>query len=266
MRVGLLGEKLSHSLSPLIHNHIYKNLGLELDYELFEVDKMNIHNFQNYMLENNVNAVNITIPYKKTFINSLDFISENAKKIGSINLMYQKNKKFYGENTDYYGFRYTLEKNNIEVKNKRIYILGRGGSALAVNTVLQDLGAKDINFLFRKDKESPIIFDENLSGDILINTTPIGMYPNIDDCLVDKNLLSNFKVAIDLIYNPFETKFLKLAKKNNLQAINGLEMLITQAIKTDEILFDLFLNTELRSKIEQELKEKIYKFFDMKGK
>lgn len=249
MRIGLLGEKLSHSLSPNIHNFIYKKLDLDLNYELFEVEKNEIYNFKNYMLENNIKAVNITIPYKKIFMSSLDSISENAKKIGAINLMYMKNNKFYGDNTDYYGFKYCLKKNNITVKDKKIYILGKGGAALAVDTVLKDLGATDINYLFRKDKKSPVDFKEDLSGDILINTTPVGMYPNIEDSIIPERVISKFKVAVDLIYNPLETKFLKAATLFNLKTINGLEMLIEQAIKTDEILFNIQADETLRKEL-----------------
>ena len=116
MRIGLLGRKLSHSLSPTIHNFIYKKLNLNLNYELFEVEENEVNNFKSYMLENNIKAVNITIPYKKKFMNNLDNVSENAKKIGAINLMYLRDSKFYGDNTDYYGFKYTLKKNNINLK------------------------------------------------------------------------------------------------------------------------------------------------------
>lgn len=250
MRVGLLGEKLSHSLSPNIHNFIYKKLNLNLNYELFEVAEDKINNFQTYMLENNIKAVNITIPYKKQFLDSLDSITENAKKIGAINLMYIENNKFYGENTDYYGFEYCLKKNNVDVTDKRIYIVGKGGAALAVETVLKNLGATDINYLFRKDKKSQIEFKEDLSGDILINTTPVGMYPNIYDKIIPEKIISKFKVAIDLIYNPLQTEFLKTATLFNLKTINGLEMLIEQAIKTDEILFNTKFENSLRNELQ----------------
>ncbi|WP_022819781.1 shikimate dehydrogenase family protein [Fusobacterium russii] len=249
MRVGLLGKKLSHSLSPNIHNFIYKKFNLNLNYELFEVEENEVNNFKAYMLENNIRAVNITIPYKKIFMDSLDSISENAKKIGAINLMYIQNNKFYGDNTDYYGFEYCLKKNNIDVKNKKIYILGKGGAASAVETVLKSLAATDINYLFRKDRKSKIEFKEDLSGDILINTTPVGMYPDICGKIVPTEIISKFKVAIDLIYNPLQTEFLKTATLFNLKAINGLEMLIEQAIKTDEILFNKKFDDSLREEL-----------------
>lgn len=255
MRIGLLGEKLSHSLSPLIHNFIYQKLSLKLKYELFEVSEAEVSNFQDYMKENKISAVNITIPYKKNFIENLDFISENAKKISAINLLYLKEDKFYGENTDYFGFKYTLENNKIDVKGKKIYIIGRGGAALAVHKVLYDLGARDINYLFRKNKNTNIEVDKNVFGDIIINATPVGMYPNIDSSPLPDFAISKFKVAIDLIYNPLQTKFLKIAKENALKTVNGLEMLSEQAIKTDEILFNKKFSMELREDLKKYLED-----------
>lgn len=255
MRIGLLGEKLSHSLSPQIHNYIYKSIFNELNYELFEVDKNKINNFPQFMVNNKIFAVNITVPYKKIFLDKLDFISESAKKISAINLMYIKNNKFYGDNTDYFGFKYTLEKNNIDVKNKKIYILGKGGASRAVEAVLQDMGANEIYYLFRKDKNSSVIFEKNIKGDIFINCTPVGMYPNIEDNIVPAEILKNFKIAIDLIYNPLETKFLSLASSLGLKTINGLDMLIEQAIKTDEILFNKKFENNLRENLKRYLED-----------
>ena len=164
--------------------------------------------------------------------------------------MYVKDGKFYGDNTDYYGFYRTIVDNNIDVKDKKIYILGRGGASLSVRAVLEDLGAENITSLYRENKESTMNFPENFSGDIIINTTPVGMYPNIEESIVPKELLKNFKIAIDLIYNPIETKFLKFAQENGLKTINGMKMLVEQAIRTDEILLNITFSDEMREKYE----------------
>ena len=261
-KFGLLGKKLSHSLSPLLHNTFFEDLGLKDEYKLYEVDETEINNFKNYMLENTIEGVNITIPYKKIFLDKLDYISGEAKEIGAINLLYIKDNKFYGDNTDYYGFKYTLEKNQVDVKNKKVAIIGKGGASASVYKVLKDMGAEDITFYFRKDKLSEIEFPENLRGDIIINTTPVGMYPNINDNLVSEGILKNFKIAIDLIYNPFETKFLKIAKENGLKAINGMDMLIEQAIKTDEILHNIVLSTQLKKKIRKKIKKGLGEYYE----
>ena len=242
-KFGLLGKKLSHSLSPLLHNTFFEDLGLKDEYKLYEVDEAEIDSFKNYMLENSIEGVNITVPYKKRFLDKLDYISDEAKEIGAINLLYIKDNKFYGDNTDYYGFKYTLTKNDIDVKDKKIAIIGKGGASTSVYKVLKDMDAEDI----------------------IINTTPVGMYPNVEDNLVSKEILKNFKIAIDLIYNPIETKFLKEAKECGLKTINGMDMLIEQALKTDEILYNIVLSTQLRKKIRKKIKKKVEEFYENNG-
>ena len=256
-KFGLLGKKLSHSLSPLLHNTFFEDLGLKDEYKLYEVDEAEIDNFKNYMLENSIEGVNI--------LDKLDYISDEAKEIGAINLLYIKNNKFYGDNTDYYGFKYTLTKNDIDVKDKKIAIIGKGGASASVYKVLKDMDAEDIVFYFRKDKLSKIEFPQNIAGDIIINTTPVGMYPNVEYNLVSKEILKNFKIAVDLIYNPIETKFLKEAKECGLKTINGMEMLIEQALKTDEILYNIVLSTQLRKKIRKKIKKKVEEFYENNG-
>lgn len=264
-KFGLLGKKLTHSLSPLLHKTFFEEFRIEAEYKLYEVDETEIDNFKNDMLENSIEGVNITVPYKKVFLDKLDHISDEAKEIGAINLLYIKDNKFYGDNTDYYGFKYTLEKNQVDVRNKKIAIIGKGGASASVYKVLKDMEAKDISFYFRKDKISKIEFPKDIAGDIIINTTPVGMYPNVNDSLLDEKILKKFKVAIDLIYNPLETKFLREAKECGLKSINGMDMLIEQALKTDEILFNIPLSTQLRKKIRKKIKEKVEEFYENNG-
>lgn len=264
-KFGLLGKKLSHSLSPLLHSIFFEEMGIEAEYKLYEVAEDEIDNFKNYMFENSIEGVNITVPYKKAFLDKLDFISDEAKEIGAINLLYIKENKFYGDNTDYYGFKQTLLTNQIEPSGKKIAIIGRGGASASVYKVLKDMGAEDIAFYFRKDKLSKIEFPEDMTGDIIINTTPVGMYPNIEDNIVDEQILKKFNIAIDLIYNPLETKFLEIARKNGLKTVNGMEMLIGQALKTDEILYDIVLSNQLREKIIKKIIKRVKEFYENNG-
>lgn len=264
-KFGLLGKKLSHSLSPLLHSIFFEEMGIEAEYKLYEVAEHEIDNFKNYMFENSIEGVNITVPYKKAFLDKLDFISDEAKEIGAINLLYIKDNKFYGDNTDYYGFKQTLLTNQIEPSGKKIAIIGRGGASASVYKVLKDMGAEDIAFYFRKDKLSKIEFPEDMTGDIIINTTPVGMYPNIEDNIVDEQILKKFNIAIDLIYNPLETKFLEIARKNGLKTVNGMEMLIGQALKTDEILYDIVLSNQLREKIIKKIIKRVKEFYENNG-
>lgn len=262
IKIGLLGEKLSHSLSPILHKIILKNLNIQAEYVLYEVSKEDIINFKEYMQANNIKGVNITIPYKKIFIDKLNSLSNEAKEIGAINLLYIKDNKYFGANTDYYGFMQTLILNNIDVKNKKVALIGRGGASASVSKVLKDMRAGEIIFCFRKDKNSKVDFSKISKGDIIINTTPVGMYPNIEDNIVDEQILKKFKIAIDLIYNPLETKFLKIARENGLKTINGMEMLIGQALKTDEILYDIVLSNQLREKIIKKIVKKVKEFYE----
>lgn len=264
-KFGLLGKKLSHSLSPLLHSIFFEEMGIEAEYKLYEVAEHEIDNFKNYMFENSIEGVNITVPYKKAFLDKLDFISDEAKEIGAINLLYIKENKFYGDNTDYYGFKQTLLTNQIEPSGKKMAIIGRGGASASVYKVLKDMGAEDIAFYFRKDKLSKIEFPEDMTGDIIINTTPVGMYPNIEDNIVDEQILKKFNIAIDLIYNPLETKFLEIARKNGLKTVNGMEMLIGQALKTDEILYDIVLSNQLREKIIKKIIKRVKEFYENNG-
>lgn len=264
-KFGLLGKKLSHSLSPLLHSIFFEEMGIEAEYKLYEVAEHETDNFKNYMFENSIEGVNITVPYKKAFLDKLDFISDDAKEIGAINLLYIKENKFYGDNTDYYGFKQTLLTNQIELSGKKIAIIGRGGASASVYKVLKDMGAEDIAFYFRKDKLSKIEFPEDMTGDIIINTTPVGMYPNIEDNIVDEQILKKFNIAIDLIYNPLETKFLEIARKNGLKTVNGMEMLIGQALKTDEILYDIVLSNQLREKIIKKIIKRVKEFYENNG-
>jgi len=221
-KFGLLGKKLSHSLSPLLHKVFFEEFGVEAEYKLYEVTETEIDNFKSYMLENSIEGVNITVPYKKVFLDKLDFISDEAKAIGAINLLYIKDNKFYGDNTDYYGFKQTLISNQIKPSEKRIAIIGKGGASASVYKVLKDMGAEDITFYFRK-------------------------------------------IAIDLIYNPLETKFLKIARENGLKTVNGMEMLIGQALKTDEILYDIVLSNQLREKIIKKIIKRVKEFYENNG-
>ena len=264
-KFGLLGKKLSHSLSPLLHKVFFEEFGVEAEYNLYEATEDEIDKFKSYMLENSIEGVNITVPYKKVFLDKLDFISDEAKAIGAINLLYIKDNKFYGDNTDYYGFKQTLISNQINPSGKRVAIIGKGGASASVYKVLKDMEAEDITFYFRKDKLSKIEFPKNIAGDIIINTTPVGMYPNVEDNLVSKEILKKFKIAIDLIYNPLETKFLKIARENGLKTINGMEMLIGQALKTDEILYDIVLSNQIREKITKKIIKRVKEFYEDNG-
>lgn len=242
---GLIGEKLSHSLSPEIHEYIFKELNIEGIYRLIEIPRDKIKNIRDILIDSNINGVNVTIPYKEEVIKELDFISDEGKKIGAINTIFNKDGKLSGYNTDYYGFKYMLEERNIDVSDKIVTVLGTGGASKAVIAYLLDKGASKIFLVSRnpkqlyKNNEKIKIINYNelnaIKGYSIINTTPVGMFPNNEYTPVTEDIIKNYEVVVDLIYNPLETNFLKLGKNQGKVTCGGLMMLVLQAIKAEEI-------------------------------
>ena len=265
---GLLGEKLSHSLSPKIHSELLKSMKKEGIYNLFEIDKNNLSDLAKKIKMLGVKGCNVTIPYKRDIIEYIDEISEEAENIGAINTIYFKDNKLYGYNTDYFGFGYMLKKANIDVEKKIAVILGNGGAARAVLHYLLDNNAKEVYIVSRSGKKENINFKnvntityeelESINGDILINSTPVGMYPNIKESPVKKDIINNFSHIVDLIYNPMETKLLNNARELNKNNIGGLYMLIGQAVKAQEI----WNNTHIDERIIEDIYKKVSKNFN----
>lgn len=264
---GLIGEKLGHSVSPAIHTTIFNILRMDAEYKLFEIEKGYLDSDFKDLLKKGVKGLNVTIPYKVDIMNSLDEISVQAEKIGAVNTICFKGNKIIGYNTDYYGFGRMLEKNHIEARDKKVVILGAGGAAKAVIQYFIDNKSKSI-LLVSRDKEKAagnfkdieIIDYEELkllkSGDIIVNCTPCGMYPKIENSPVDENCISKFSSAVDLIYNPKETLFLKFAKKTGIKAVNGLYMLVGQAVAAQELWNNITIEESVVDKIYDKLLEK----------
>lgn len=237
MNYGLIGKKLGHSYSKILHEEIYKTLNLDDNYSLIELEEdFNLRDvFEKYNLE----GVNVTIPYKQMVMKFLDNISDEAKKIGSINTILKQDGLLFGYNTDYFGFKYILTSNDVKAEGKRVVILGTGGASKAVYQVFSDMNAKDILLVSRekKGKENTIDYEDlkSVKGDIIVNTTPVGMYPKPDNSPVSKDIISNFCIAIDIIYNPQNTKFLSIADDLGKKVCFGLDMLVMQGIKSFEI-------------------------------
>lgn len=266
---GLIGKKLLHSFSPEIQNVILNELGLAGVYDLFEVEEVNLKNLLDDLKQRNAIGINVTVPYKTSVMLYLDSISPEALKIGAVNTIKFTDGILKGYNTDYFGIGATLIHNNIEVKNKNVVVLGTGGASKAVVQYLIDNQINNITYVSRTPKESynnswdlnTISYDDlDLinSRDIIINCTPVGMYPNIKNTPVNKNILSKFDTAIDLIYNPGETVFLRYAAQLGLKIINGLYMLTAQAIASQEIWQNIKIDEEKSSHIFKKVKEIIY--------
>lgn len=263
---GLLGEKLSHSLSPEIHEPIFRYLNIDGKYNLFSIKREEFKNVISSLKTLGVKAVNVTIPYKEEVMNQLDFISEEARKIGAVNTIFFEDGIAKGYNTDYYGFYKMLERENVEISNKDFYVLGAGGASKAIVHCLLDNKASKVVLVTRnkenakdkfKDVSVEVINYEELKqvkeGYGIVNTTPCGMYPNVETSAVNEEILKNFKVACDIVYNPEKTKFLEIAKKEGLKVVGGLFMLVGQGVKAEEI----WNKKEIDSSIEDEIYENL---------
>ncbi|MBA1335256.1 MAG: Shikimate 5-dehydrogenase I alpha [Firmicutes bacterium] len=261
---GLIGEKLGHSFSPTIHSIIFKELNMKGHYHLFELNREDLKAAVHGLKVLGAKGVNVTIPYKVEIMKYLDSISDEAQKIDAVNTICFEDGKATGYNTDYYGFGIILDKFDIAVEDKEAVILGTGGAAKSVLQYLLDKGIKDITFASRdinkgkeKFRDCRIIAYDNIKKlgkqDIIINCTPCGMYPEIGNSPVAEEDMSSFGVAIDLVYNPMETLFLKYAKAQGLKAVNGLYMLVGQAVKAQE----LWNNIEIGAGVTEKIYERV---------
>lgn len=242
MKLGLVGEKLSHSLSPQIHEELMKQRGISGVYEILEFPKETFAENFTALKSSDFRGVNITIPYKETVIPLLDGISQQAKYIGAVNTVLFEEGKAKGYNTDYDGFLSMLDYYHIPVKGKGAVILGSGGVAKAVAKGLLDLGIYDLTIVSRGKQNfhgnytvSYEFFKEaGVKSDLLINCTPVGMYPNVDASPIPKESI-NSDIVIDMIYNPQRTLLLKYADELGLKGFNGSYMLKEQAVKAQDI-------------------------------
>lgn len=260
MEYGLIGEKLGHSFSKTIHNL----LG-DYNYELLEIDKNSLSNF---LKEKNFVGINVTIPYKQEVIKYLDFIDDNAKEINAVNTIVNDNGTLKGYNTDYIGLKTNILKNDIDINNKIVAILGTGGTSKTATEVCKNLNAKRIYIVSRKDIDNKNLsenieiinydelYDKNI--DIIINTTPSGMYPNIYDMPIDINKFNNLSAVVDVIYNPLNTNIILSAKKLGIKYATGLYMLVAQAVYANKLFFNENINDENNIVLIDKIYRKVY--------
>jgi shikimate dehydrogenase len=235
---GLIGKNIAYSFSRNYFNEKFRKLEIDRTYENFDIE--DISRFSDIIQNNpNLKGLNVTIPYKEAVIPYLDALSETAQKIGAVNTIQFQNGKLTGHNTDYYGFQKSLEI-LLQPHHKKALILGTGGASKAVAFALDTLGIS-YRFVSRNQQANAVGY-ESLTKDvfnnhqIIINTTPIGTFPNTSDCPnIPYELFTPNHIAFDLIYNPAETEFLKKAKSFGATTKNGLEMLELQAENAWEI-------------------------------
>lgn len=267
LHLGVLGEKLGHSLSPEIHADLLEQQGIRGIFKKYEMDKREVHHILDVMKKDNIIGMNVTMPYKETAYRLVDVLDSHAKEIGAVNTIFMKDGIFYGYNTDYIGVVSMFKKAHVELASKDIVILGSGGAAKALIYGFHMEGAAKITVAARNaeaaqylEERFPYIhtcsLDDIPGGDILINTTPVGMYPNAGESPVDVSVIRMFQAASDIVYNPLITEFLRLAKEEGLKIVTGLMMLVDQAIGSEEIWFNKTLDYNMGNNIHDELARK----------
>ena len=224
MKFGLLGRTLGHSFSPRIHSALGNT-----NYELFEREPSQL---QEFFADPELQGINITIPYKVNALGACDVVDPRAERIGCVNTMVRKDGKWHGYNTDYDGFVFTLQHAGIDVAGKECIILGDGASSATVHVALEDLGAKNIVHLSRKTApfygDAPNYYE---TAQIIINCTPIGMYPHNPANLIDITQFSKLEGVVDLIYNPRRTILLLQAEMMEIPHCDGLPFLVAQGVE-----------------------------------
>lgn len=227
-RFGLLGEKLGHSFSPSIH----WMLG-SYAYELCEVPPCSLEEF---LKNNDLDGFNVTIPYKQEVVKWCCQLSERARAIGSVNTMIKMPDGSYrGENTDYDGFLLMMGQGKKDLKAKKTLILGSGGASKTAGAVLRDLGADPLINVSRKGPVSYGDLEKHNDADVIVNTTPVGMYPQNGISPVDLNMFPKCSFVADLIYNPAKTALMLQAERLGIEFIGGLLMLTEQARRASEL-------------------------------
>lgn len=252
MEHGLIGDRLGHSFSKVIHESI-----MDYKYDLVELDE---NEFDIFMKARDFKAINVTIPYKRAVIDYLDEIDNNVARIGTCNVVVNKDGRLYGYNSDYYGLMELIRVNGIEIKDRKCLILGSGGTSHTAYYVLKDMGAKDIQTVSRNKREGVITYDEARElkdTQIIVNTTPKGMYPDDNGQCIDIECFENLEGAVDVIFNPLRTNFILKAQEKGIKTAAGLYMLVAQAVKAIEYFKDIELDKKLIDDIYRRiLKEK----------
>ncbi len=244
---GLLGEKLGHSYSPQIHALLGK-----YEYSLIEIKQENLDEF---IKNGKWNGLNVTIPYKKSVVEFCDELSEEAQKTGSVNTLIKRaDGTVFGDSTDVYGFKKLVEKSKIDVNKKKTLVLGNGGAASAVVFVLKQLGAK-VFVISRRSEDNYNNIDKHFDAQVIVNTTPVGMFPNNNASPIELKNFKNCQGVIDIIYNPEKTELLLQAQELGIPYINGLYMLVAQAKRSSE----QFMQREIDDKIIDEIQDVLAK-------
>ncbi len=231
MKYGLIGEKLGHSYSKIIHEMIS-----DYSYELMEIPPAELDAF---MKKRDFLGINVTIPYKSDVIPYLDYIDPVAKRIGAVNTVVNKNGKLYGYNTDIMGLTCLIKSVLPNLMDRKVLIAGSGGTSKTALAAVRSLGCDDVHIVGRTARDGIITYNEayeyHKDAELIINTTPLGMYPNFDSAAFDLTRFSSLSAVCDVVYNPLRTSLCLEAEKLGIKAVSGLYMLVVQAIEASRL-------------------------------
>ena len=247
MRYGLLGRKLGHSYSPMIHGM----LGYE--YGLFEREPEDVADF---LKNGDFDGINVTIPYKKDVLPYLDEIDPLALRLGAVNTIVRRNGRLKGYNSDYFGFLSMVRRTGIDVSGKKAIVLGSGGASATVQAVLEDLGAAVV-VISRNGENNYDNLHLHADGALLVNATPVGMYPHTGTAPVDVSRFPRLECVLDVIYNPARTQLLLDSERLGIPAYNGLCMLVAQAVQSSRWFRDKELPDSLIADIHRALRDQM---------
>ena len=271
MKLGVIGAKLGHTASPAIHDKLFRILQVQdrSRYGVLEMDRNDIPNELQRLRREGYTGANVTIPYKLDVMPYLTDISREARIIGAVNTIHFTDHGTFGYNTDYCGFGRSLAHAGISVKDKDCVVLGSGGGARAIIQYLFDYGAKSIVVVSRHphSKSEFEAFTKHIGvniidyhpfelpgrGDLLVNCTPVGMFPNIDGCPISEGAIARFPAVVDIVYNPKDTCILQAAKRHGARTLNGMYMLVAQAIGSEEIWMDQDIASNVIEQIAREM-------------
>ena len=243
IKAGLIGGRLSHSISPQIHEKFWHLTGKLGRYALLEMTERHIGERLRELQAQGYAGVNVTIPHKTAVMRYLDVLSPEADAIGAVNTVHFFSGKRIGYNTDYYGLKSLLEQNGFSLAGRRVVILGSGGASRCALALAKDEQAAEVFVVSRSPENADPklgavdygVLDDLDAIDVLINSTPAGMHPNVDDCPVSDKVIEKCGAVVDMIYNPARTLLLQKAAKLGKGTANGLWMLCAQALKAEEI-------------------------------
>ena len=265
-RFALLGEKLGHSFSVPIHEKVYRLMGVEGQYTLREIPREAFNGAGEMLRRENFRGVNVTIPYKLEIMPQLDEVDDFARKVGAVNTVFNHQGRLMGYNTDVYGLMEMLKFHGLKV-NGHCCVLGSGGAARSACAALEALGAETITVISRRpgnqDWGAKVAFKgygalAGMTGSLMINATPVGMYSQTDACPVTEKQMQGFTAFGDLIYNPCETRFAQTAQRMGKQACTGLYMLVAQAVRAEEIWWERPIPPQVTQTIYEEMREELH--------